>query len=69
MTKPILTTTDLSSYGKTARLILAEKNVDYDLHKVEFTASARKTIALFITRSRKYPPFAMAMYTFMRRRP
>lgn len=37
MTKPILTTTDLSSYGKTARLILAEKNVDYDLHKVEFT--------------------------------
>jgi glutathione S-transferase len=36
MTKPILTTTDLSSYGKTARLILAEKNVDYDLHKVEF---------------------------------
>ncbi len=36
MTKPILTTTDLSSYGKTARLILAEKGVDYDLHKVEF---------------------------------
>lgn len=38
MTKPILTTTDLSSYGKTARLILAEKNVDYDLHKVEFAS-------------------------------
>lgn len=38
MTKPILTTTDLSSYGKTARLILAEKGVDYDLNKVEFAS-------------------------------
>lgn len=36
MTKPILTTTDLSSYGKTARLILAEKGVDYELNKVDF---------------------------------
>ncbi len=38
MTKPILTTTELSSYGKTARLILAEKGVDYDLNKVEFSS-------------------------------